>query len=42
MTIFADLNKLCFRKNNLLLDGVREHLRSTIEEQMNAAAEGVY
>jgi hypothetical protein len=28
--------------NDMDLDGVTEHLRSTIEEQMNAAAEGVY
>ncbi len=28
--------------NNTDLDGVTEHLRSTVEEQMNAAAEGVH
>ena len=28
--------------NNMDLDGVTEHLRTTVEEQMNAAAEGVH
>ncbi len=28
--------------NEMDLDGVTEHLRTTIEEQMNATAEGVH